>query len=56
MALARKHLQPERLQVFVVTDKGTRVRSPEGKEGSIEEVLKDLAKELGLPYQEIPLR
>lgn len=56
MALARKHLQPERLQVFVVTDKGTRVKSPEGKEGSLEEVLKNLARELGLPYQEIPLR
>jgi predicted Zn-dependent peptidase len=56
MALARKYLQPERLQVFVVTDKGTRVKSPEGKEGSLEEALKDLAKDLGLPYQEIPLR
>ncbi|MEW6669234.1 MAG: pitrilysin family protein [Thermodesulfobacteriota bacterium] len=56
MALAGKYLQPERLQVFVVTDKGTRVKSTDGKDASIEEALTSLAKELSLPYQEIPLR
>jgi len=42
--------------VFVVADKGTRVKAPDGKDASLEEALTALAKELALPYQEIPLR
>ena len=56
VALAGRLLQPERLQMFVVADKGTRVKSPDGKDASLEEALKALAKELSLPYEEIPLR
>jgi predicted Zn-dependent peptidase len=56
MDLAGKHLVPERLQVFVVADKETRVKSPDRKDASLEEALKNLARDLALPYREIPLR
>ncbi len=55
-ALARKLLEPEKLQIMVVGDKTTRVKKETGLEVTLEEDLKALAKELGLPYKEIELR
>jgi predicted Zn-dependent peptidase len=55
-ALAKKLLDPSRLQIFVVGDKMIRVGKKEGKVVTLEEDLKTLAKELGLPFKEIPLR
>jgi predicted Zn-dependent peptidase len=55
-ALARKLLDPNRLQVFVVGDKNTRIKKERGTEISLEEDMKALAKKMGLPYREIELR
>ena len=54
--LARRLLDPGKLQVFVVADKTTLVRNGGGTDVTLEEDLKALAKELGLPFKEIPLR
>ena len=54
--LAKKFLDPGKLQIFVVGDKATIVGKGGGTEISLEEDLKALAKELGLPFREIPLR
>ena len=54
--LAKKLLDPGKLQIFVVGDKTTKVGKEDGTEISLEEDLKALAKELGLPFREIPLR
>jgi predicted Zn-dependent peptidase len=54
--LAVKFLDPERLQIFVVGDKTTRVQKENGTEVTLEEDMKTLAKRLGLPYREIELR
>jgi len=54
--LSGKFLDPHRLQIFVVGDKTTPVKSEDGKVISLEEDLKVLAKKLDLPYTEIPLR
>ncbi len=54
--LARRLLDPSKLQIFVVGDKMTRVAKKEGTVMTLEEDLKNLAKELGLPFMEIPLR
>ncbi|MEE9612909.1 MAG: pitrilysin family protein, partial [Desulfatiglandales bacterium] len=54
--LARKLLDPRKLQIFVVGDKTTRVKKRDGSEVTLEEDLKTLSKELGLPYKEIELR
>jgi predicted Zn-dependent peptidase len=55
-ALADRLLDPKRLQVFIVGDKGTRVMRKDGTEVTLEEDIKTLAKTLGLPYKEIKLR
>ncbi len=55
-ALAGKLLRPQRLQIFVVADKTTRVRRKDGTEITLEQDMKDLAKGMGLPYTEIELR
>jgi len=55
-ALAERFLDPKRLQVFIVGDKGTRVIREDGTEVTLEEDIKTLAKTLGLPYKEIKLR
>jgi predicted Zn-dependent peptidase len=55
-ALARRFLDPEHLQVFVVADKATPVIREDGQSVSLEEELKAVARALGLPFQEIPLR
>jgi hypothetical protein len=54
--LAQRLLDPQKLQVFVVGDKTTQVRANDGSEITLEEDLKDLASQLGIPYEEIPLR
>ncbi|MFH1490297.1 MAG: insulinase family protein, partial [Pseudomonadota bacterium] len=54
--LARKYLDPKKIQIFVVADKTTRVEMKGGKEGSLERALMTLAEELGLPFKEIALR
>jgi len=54
--LARKYLEPRKLQVFAVGDKTTKVEGKEGFEVTLEQDLKALANKLGLPYQEIELR
>jgi predicted Zn-dependent peptidase len=54
--LAGKLLRPERLQIFVVADKTTRVRMKDGTPITLEQDLKDLAKGMGVPYTEIELR
>ncbi|MBW2016693.1 MAG: insulinase family protein [Deltaproteobacteria bacterium] len=54
--LAKKFLDPSKIQVFVVADKTTPVVDGGGKRVTLEEDLKALAKRLGLPYRELPLR
>ena len=53
---AKRLLVPSKLQIFVVADKETLVRRDDGTEVSLEEDLKTLAGNLGIPYREIPLR
>jgi predicted Zn-dependent peptidase len=55
-AIARRLLDPGRLQIFVVADKTTGVKGRDGTSTTLEEDLKALAERLGLPYLEIPLR
>ncbi|RLC32548.1 MAG: hypothetical protein DRH37_00270 [Deltaproteobacteria bacterium] len=55
-ALARRFLVPKKLQIFVVGDKNTRVTGGNGEKITLEQSLKSLAKHLGLPFREIPLR
>jgi len=54
--LAIRFLDPSKIQVFVVADKTMPLRSKDGAELTLEEDLKALAKNLGLPYREIELR
>jgi hypothetical protein len=54
--LAREFLHPDKLQIFVVGDKTTKVKNKDGAEITLEEDLQTLAETLGLPYQEIALR
>jgi len=56
VSLSREYLDPAGLQVVVVGDKTTTVKTDDGKEISLEEDLKALSKKLGLPFTEIPLR
>jgi predicted Zn-dependent peptidase len=55
-ALAKHFLDPKGLQIFVVADKTTNVKRIDGVVRSLEEELKSLSKDLGLPYTELPLR
>ena len=45
-----------RLQIFVVGDKTIRVDNGQGSQSTLEDALKQLSAELGLPYQEMRLR
>ncbi len=56
LRLARKYLDPGKIQIFVVGDKLTKVINNQGAEVTLEETLMDLAESLGLPYREIELR
>ena len=54
--LARQYLDPEKLQIFIVADKQTKVNNPGGAELTLEQDVMQLARSLGLPYREIALR
>ena len=54
--LARRYLDPERLQIFVVGDKHITVAREDGTRVTLEEDLQALAQRLGIPYREMPLR
>lgn len=54
--IARQLLDPKKLQIFVVADKLTKVKTASNNEITLEQDLMALAKTLGLPYQEIDLR
>jgi predicted Zn-dependent peptidase len=56
LALARDHLVPGRLQIFVVADKTTPVQRTNVGVNTLGGDLKALAKKLGLPFREIALR
>jgi predicted Zn-dependent peptidase len=54
--LARKFLDPKKLQVFVVGDMETRVKDVDGTEVTLENEMETVAKTLGMPYKKIELR
>ena len=54
--LARRYLDPQKLQIFIVADKNTKVSTTGGDELTLEQDLMQLADSLGLPYREIALR
>ena len=54
--LAVRFLDPNELQIFIVADKAIPVKHADGKELTLEEDIRALAEELGLPYREIALR
>jgi len=54
--LAEEFLHPDKLQIFVVGDKTTKVANKDGDEVTLEEDLQSLADTLGIPYKEIALR
>ena len=54
--LAQKVLDPTKIQIFVVADKMTTVKTVAGDESTLEQNLIALANSLGLPYTEISLR
>jgi predicted Zn-dependent peptidase len=56
LELARKHLVPSRLQIFVVADKNTPVLRTDAGVKTLGNDLQVLAKKLGLPFREIALR
>jgi zinc protease len=56
VALAREFLDPKKLQVFVVGDKATNVNRQESPDVTMDQDLKAMADELGLPFEEIELR
>ena len=54
--LADKLFDVHKLQIFVVADKNIRVENGPGGRLTLEDGLKALSDDLGLPYQEIELR
>jgi predicted Zn-dependent peptidase len=54
--LAVQLFDPSKIQIFIVADKMTRVKTKDGTERTVQEDLKSLAKRIGLPYREIALR
>jgi predicted Zn-dependent peptidase len=54
--LAQKVLDPTKIQIFVVADKMTTVKTVAGDESTLEQNLIALADNLGLPFKEIFLR
>ncbi len=55
-ALAKRFLDPKKLQIFVVADKTIKLVRKDGTRLTLEEDLRSLARELGLPFQEMALR
>jgi len=54
--LAVQLFDPSKIQIFIVADTMTRVKTKDGTERTVQEDLKSLAKRIGLPYREIALR
>ncbi len=54
--IARRLLDPAKLQVHVVADKNTPVGKPDGRTIPLEEDLKAMAASLNIPFREIELR
>ncbi|MBW1961321.1 MAG: insulinase family protein [Deltaproteobacteria bacterium] len=54
-ALARKFLLPEKLQIFIVTDKTVKVKRNDSVI-TLEKDIKDLADRINIPFKEIELR
>jgi len=54
--LAAEYLVPDNVQIFVVGDKNIKVKGSAGHESTLEDMLRDLADSLGLPYVELELR
>ena len=54
--LANRFLDPKKLQVFIVADKTITLVRKDGTTLTLEEDLKSLAKEMGLPFREMALR
>ena len=54
--LAAELLTPKKIQIFVVADKSTNVRSADGQQITLEDDLKVLADKLNLPFRELALR
>ncbi|MCD6353050.1 MAG: insulinase family protein, partial [Proteobacteria bacterium] len=54
--LARELLDQKKLQIFVVGDKNTLLKKQDGTEVTLEDDLKTIANDLGLPCEEIELR
>jgi predicted Zn-dependent peptidase len=55
-ALARKYLDPGRLQVFVVGDGTVPVVQEDGSRVTLEEALQAAAEDMGLPFVTLPLQ
>jgi predicted Zn-dependent peptidase len=54
--LAGEYLDPDKIQIFLVGDKGIKIKGDRGNESTLEDILRDLADSLGLPYVELELR
>jgi predicted Zn-dependent peptidase len=54
--LAERFLDPSELQIFIVADKAIPVKHADEKQLTLEQDIRALAEELGLPYREIELR
>lgn len=54
--LAKRFLDPNKLQIFIVADKETKVKRIDGTQWTLAEELETLAKILGIPYRQIELR
>jgi predicted Zn-dependent peptidase len=54
--LAAELLTDERIQIFVVADKNIKVQSQDGGQLRLDDDLKNLARKLNLPFQELALR
>jgi predicted Zn-dependent peptidase len=54
--IAVRFLDPSKIQIFIVADKTIPIKRKDGAELTLEQDLKALAKNLGLPYREIELR
>jgi len=54
--IANRLLDPDNIQIIVVADKMTKVKSQAGHQITLEEDLKDFAKSLDIPFREIALR
>ena len=54
--MARRHLDPGAIQIFVVGDKNTPVKGVSATERTLAEDLEFLANDLRMPFKEIELR